>query len=167
MNYEDDMRIDDTALDVECLDQGNLALRYGRIYTEAKKAVEEAEEEIKVIRSELIRDANEDPDKHLGIDVKPTGPNIEAFYRTHKDHKAVKQELIDLTYELNMAEIAKNEICFTRKAMLEALIRLHFQQYFAGPSVPRDLSFEAQKKRKQKKSDTGVASKLTRPIKRK
>ena len=165
MNYTEDMRIDETALDVECLEQTGLAMKYAKIYATAKKAVTEAEEEIKVIRSELVRNANYDPDKCLGDGVKPTGPNVEAYYRTHAEHKDAKQELIDLQYELDMAEVAKNEICFTRKAQLENLITLHGQQYFAGPKMPRDLSFEAQKRHKEKKADKGTASKMRRRTK--
>ena len=161
MDYESDMTIDDSSLDVECLEQGNLALKYGRIYAEAKRDVEYAEEKLKIIRSELIREANEDPEGCCGKE-KPNAGDIEAYYRNHEDHKAAKKELIDLTFELTMTEHAKNEVCFTRKAMLEALITLHGQQYFAGPKMPRDLSFEAQKRHKQKKTNTGIAGKMTR-----
>lgn len=162
MSYEQDMTIDETALDIECLEQADLTLKYARLYAEAKRDVEQAEEKVKIVRSELIRDANEDPDDCLGDGVKPTGPNVEAYYRTHEDHIAAKDELINLQYELTMIEGAKNGIAFTRKAMLEALIQLHAQQYFAGPKMPRDLSFEAQKRHKDKKSQTGIAGKMKR-----
>jgi len=162
MNYEKDMRIDETALDIEWLDQVELAMKYGKLYSQCKKELEEAEEEIKVIRSELIKEANEDPDKYLGDGTKPTGPNVEAYYRTHKRHKDIKQEIIDLQYEVNMAEIAKNEVSFTRKAALENLVTLHGQQYFAGPRVPRAITSEREKKEQQKNADSKVGGKSFR-----
>ena len=140
MNYEEDMYIDETALDIEILEQATLALKYGRYWAECRERVTRAEENIKVVRSELIKLANQDPDKYLGDGIKPTGPNIEAFYRSHPDHKEAKEEWIEAQFELDMAEVAKNEISFTRKAALENLVRLHGQQYFAGPSTPHDLS---------------------------
>lgn len=161
MNYEEDMRIEETALDVEWLEQAELAIKYGQIYAEAKKDVAVAEEELKVIRSELIRDANDDPEGTCGK-AKPNAGDIEAYYRNHPDHKEAKKELIDLQYELDMAEIAKNEISFTRKLALENLVKLHAQQYFAGPKVPRNLSMEVEKRNNQKKINQGVASRLTR-----
>ena len=39
MDYETDMQIDETALDVEWLDQAELAMKYGRIYAECKRDV--------------------------------------------------------------------------------------------------------------------------------
>jgi hypothetical protein len=49
-----------------------------------------------------------------------------------------------------------------RKTMLETLVKLHGQQYFAGPNVPRDLSHEAEKKRSQKKSNEIVGTSFKR-----
>ena len=162
MDYAKDMRIDESALDVEWKFQAELALRYGKHFAACKKYLSEAEEEIKVIRSELVRDANEDPDACLGQGVKPTGPIVEAYYRNHQDHKDAKQEVINLQYELDMAEIAKNEVSFTRKAALEALVTLHGQNYFAGPKIPRNISYEVQQREMQKKADAGVAGKMKR-----
>jgi hypothetical protein len=159
MNYEEDVRIDEDALDVECLDQASLAIEYGRIFAEAKRDVERAEEKLKVIRSELIKEANEDPVECCDKE-KPNAGDIEAYYRNHKRHKAAKDDLIDKNYEFTMAEIAKNEICYTRKAMLEALIRLHGQMYFAGPSVPRDLSYETKLKHQDKKVSRNIGEKM-------
>jgi len=162
MNYEKDMRIDETSLDIEWLEQAELAMKYGGIYSDARKELEQAEEEVKVIRSELVKEANEDPDKYLGDGIKPTGPNVEAYYRTHKRHKDCKQKIIDLQFELSNAEIAKSEISFTRKAALENLVVLHGQQYFAGPKVPRAITSEREKHEKQKKVDAGVGKRLKR-----
>ncbi len=162
MGYEKDMRIDETSLDIEWLDQVELAMKYGKLYAQAEKELTASEEEVKVIRSELIKEANEDPDKYLGEGIKPTGPNVEAYYRTHKRHKDIKKEIIELQFELNMTEVAKNEVSFTRKAALENLVTLHGQQYFAGPKVPRTITSEREKKEQQKKVDTGVGKKLRR-----
>ena len=149
MNFEQDMHIDESALDMELLEQATLALKYGKYWAECKERLTRAEENIKVIRSELIRKANSDPDRYLGQDVKPTAPNIEAFYRNHPNHKEAKEEWIEAQYELNMAEVAKNEISFTRKTALENLVKLHGQGYIAGPQIPHNLSQLREERRNQ------------------
>lgn len=162
MDYEQDIRIDETALDVEWLEQASLALKYGRHWAIRKRRLTEAEEKIKVIRAELIAEANADPVKCCKKD-KPNAADIEAYYRNHTRHKEAKDEWVKAQYELDMAEIAKNEISFTRKAALENLVRLHGQQYFAGPSIPRDLNWErAQRDKEQKETSEEIGKGLSR-----
>jgi len=165
MDYEKDIKIDETALDVEWLNQPLLAVKYGKYYAECFKELQQTEENIKVIRAELIKKINDNPELYLGDGVKPTGPNVEACYRNHKDHKRAKEEWIEAQYNLNIASAAKSEISFSRKSALENLVILHGQNYFAGPKMPRDLSFEAQKQELQKKSDISVGKKLMRRTK--
>lgn len=164
MNYEKDIQIDENALDVELLNQSELAMQYGKHWADCYRNLQQAEENIKLVRSELIELANADPEEHLGAGVKPTKDNIESFYRNHEEHVKAKNEWIQAQYELNIADIAKKEISVTRKAMLLGLIELHGMNYFAGPITPRDLSFEAANKRKerQKSSDSKISSKLKR-----
>ena len=164
MNYEIDVIIDSEALDVEWLNQPALAMKYGKHWADCMRTHQQAEENVKLVRSELIKQASENPDKYLD-GVKATGPVLEAYYRNHKKHIKAKEELVIAQYELNIAEIAKKEISTTRKAALQNLVELHGQHYFAGPSVPRDLSYENTQKEKQKNSNTKVGKKLTRKIK--
>lgn len=144
-DYRTDMRIDDQMLDIEWEDQPELAMKYGRIWADAHKRLQQAEERVKIVRSELIKEVNEDPVKCTGKE-KPTVTDIEAYYRTHERHIEAKKEWIEAEYECNMAEIAKNEVSFTRKAALENLVILLGQDYFAGPKVPHDLNFIRKKR---------------------
>jgi len=161
LDYEKDIEIDESALDVEWLDQANLALRYGRHYVALRRQVQLAEERVKTIRSDLIAEANEDPEGKLGKS-KPNASDIEAYYRRSEVYRKAKTDLIDKEYELGYAEIAKNEISFTRKAALENLVTLHGQQYFAGPRIPRNLSKEWENRKRQK----GVDEKIARGMRR-
>ena len=163
INYERDIHIDESALDVEWADQAELALKYGRHYAECRRTITEAEEKIKVVRAELIAEANSDPEGTTNKE-KPNAADIEAYYRNHKRHKAAKESWVQAQYECNMAEVAKNEFSFTRKAALEALVNLYVAGYFAGPKMPRNLVEE--RKIKQEEADQGVATKLNRERKR-
>jgi len=163
MNYVNDMRIDDSSLDVEWLEQAELAIKYGKIWADAHKKLLEADEKLKIIKAELIKKVNKEPQKTTGKD-KPTDSDKESYYRTHPQHIKAKQDYIDAQYECDMAEIAKNEVSFTRKAALENLVTLFGQSYFAGPSVPRNIQTERKKRiqERDKNVNQGIASKLIR-----
>lgn len=160
MDYEKEMEIDCEALEIEWLDQTALAFKYGKHWADCQKKLELAQENIKLIRSDLIKEANEEPNKHLGEGIKATGVIVEAYYRNHQRHKDAKTKIIALQFEANVADIAKSEISFTRKAALEHLVTLHGQQYFAGPSIPRDITWEREEKKK--KANEGIGKKLRR-----
>jgi len=148
MDYELDMDIDPDQLDVEWLEQANVAFKYGRNWSNCRAELLRTEENIKLVRSEIIKQVNEDPDRYLGEGVKPTAPVVEAFYRNNRRHKEAKKEWVQAQFEANVAEIAYKEISYTRKAALENLVKLHGQSYFAGPSVPHNIS-DLKEKRKE------------------
>jgi len=161
INYEQDMDIDETALDVEWLNQASLAMKYGKLWAKSREILTRAEENIKVTRAQLIQDVYHDPDLCLGKGNKPTAINIEAYYRTHEDHIEAKEEWVQAQYEFNMAEVAKWEISNTRRLALENLVRLHGQQYFAGPSVPHDLAdIRELKEKKQQELHSKIGKSL-------
>jgi hypothetical protein len=164
MNYERDMNIDETALDVEWLEQADLALKYGKIWADRKKVLTEAEEKVKVIRAELIAEANADPEGCCNK-KSPNAADIEAYYRMSERHKKAKTAWIEAEYECNMAEIAKNEVSFTRKAALEQLVTLFMGNYFAGPKVPRNLIEERKEgQERDKRVNADISSKLRRRL---
>jgi len=164
LDYEKDIHIDEDSLDYEWLQQTTLAVKYGKYWAECQERLIRAEERIKIIRSQLIKEANEDPDHFLGEGVKPTNPNVEAYYRTHSDHKRAKEEWIEAQYQANLADVVRKEISMTRKKALESLVSLHGQQYFAGPSTPHNLT--ELRERKVKQMNKGINEHLKQTKKR-
>lgn len=138
-DYERDSSIDPDALDVEWMQQANLAYIYGKAKAEAKKAMDLAWEHVKVTRSRLIKIKKED-------DPKATGPIVEAYYRDHPDHKKAKQDFIDAEYEYNMADVAAGVISYQKRTALEQAVKLAYINYFATPADPRNLAEEIAKK---------------------
>jgi hypothetical protein len=151
LNYKEDVKIDPTSLELEWLDQAELAVKYGKAWSELRKKVALLDEEIKVVRSRLIRKAWENPQECLG-QSKGSIQTVEAYYRTHKKHMKLKQQFIEAQEELDLVEVAKNEIAFTRKSALENLVKLYASDYFAGPNVPRNLD-EVRRTRDQQRAD--------------
>jgi hypothetical protein len=137
--YNEEIEIDPDALDVECLRQASLFMKYSQREAREKRNVALATENVKIIRSELIKLAA--GNKDLGNAQK-----VEAFYREHPKHKEAKQELIEAEYQLNIATSAV--FAFNhRKTMLEKLVQLAMADYFARPSEPRDVRKELDKRR--------------------
>jgi len=133
LDFERDLQIDPDALDVEWLEQPGLYMRYCRASAQAQRKFKHAEQNVKVVRSQLIKEAEET------LDGKPSAQKIEAYYRDHPRHKEAKEAAIQAEYEANLlqnAVFAFNQ----RKTSLEELVRLHGMSYFAGPTEPRNLS---------------------------
>lgn len=153
INYAQDIRIDPEALDVEWLKQPDIELKYIEAVAELAKEKDYAHEAVKTIRSELIQEANENPEDCCGKE-RPNAGDIEAYYRTHKKYKKARKEMIELEAELQVLTDMKDMIHFTRTKSLENLVKLHGEGYFAGPSVPRNLIREANNWEKRRKRQT-------------
>ncbi len=136
LDIEQDVTIDPDALDVALVELPNLLFKYSELSTEAEREAKEAEEEVKMVRSRLVRYANENPDE---LEGKPTDKNVEAFYRTHPDHLEAKESQIAAEYK---ASIIKNAIfaLYAKRSAIEHLIKLLSMDYFLAPSTPYDLS---------------------------
>lgn len=161
LEYTEDAKIDHMALDVEWLNQPALAIRYARQAAHLRRLANQAEERVKVVRSELVKKTSDDPKGTTGKD-KPTAVEVEAYYRNHPDHKEAKKDWIEADYEANYAEMAYKEMAFTRKAALENMVRLHAVQYYAGPSVPRDLNKEVLERHMDKQTNQGIGEAIRR-----
>ena len=159
MNYEKDLTIDPDSLDTEWLDQPRLMLRYAKHASKMKMEVERAKEKLDIIRADLDKKIRVVPEE-FGI-TKLTESVITSTVITQVKYRTGNEAFLEAAYEANMAQGALRAL-EGKKTALENLVKLHGQQYFAGPSVPRDLSKEWEIKEKQRESDAGVASKLKR-----
>ena len=74
-------------------------------------------------------------------------------------YKKANEEFLNAKYEVDVAQAAVVAMS-QRKDALENLVRLHGQQYFAGPKVPHDIS-ELRESR-QKKVNQSVNIKRSR-----
>ena len=157
MKYKQDMKIDESSLDLECLDQSSLMMEYGELLAAAKQKRDKAKEAMDVVRSEIDLEVRKDPGKY-GLE-KATESAIQNTVTKQASYQEAVSDYLDSKHEADILSGAVNAI-EQRKSMLEALVKLHGQQYFAGPRVPRDLSAERQKKRDQ--SNSNVSKRLKR-----
>lgn len=155
MNYEEDIKIDDTALDVEWLEQPGLMLRYSRHAANARMEVDKAKEAFELTKAELDKEIRSYPDR-FGIE-KITDKVVENTLPMQKDYKEASERLINAKFELDVANGALRAM-EARKDALENLARLLGLQYFAGPKIPRNLSEE--KESRQTKINSSIANKI-------
>ena len=157
LDYENEIKIDADALDIECADQAATFMKYAKNAAHARKDLDEIKQMLDIKKADLDQTIRKDPDK-FGIEKITEGAILSAIL-TDKDYQRVTQGYLNAKYETDMAQSAVSAFN-QKKDMLEVLVKLHGQSYFAGPSVPRDLSKE--RELKQKLSNIGVASRLTR-----
>lgn len=143
MNYERDMEIDESALDVEWLEQPNLVMRYSRNEAETERRKDLAKESLDLVRAKLDKDIRINPELFGLGDLKITETVVSNAIISHEDYKEAYKEYLDANYEYTLAKNAMKAVV-QRKDALENLVRLHGQNYFAGPKVPRDLTKERQ-----------------------
>lgn len=156
MNFEKDLQIDADNLDVEFLRQPSLYMQYAEALAEANERLHKADQKIKVVRSELTLQAARNPEileVKKGKSVSPTANNVEAYYRTHKNHIEAKEEWLSASKQVEMlqnAVIAFNQ----RKTSLEQLARLTIAGYCAMPSEPHDPSTFTERMEKIRDKET-------------
>lgn len=156
MDYETDIVIDESALDVEWLEQPRLFLRYCRKEHEARRDVDYAKERLDIVKAKLDKKIRANPD-HYDI-ARISEMAIENAIKMEEEFQAANKERIEAGYEWGMA-IAAVRAFDQRKSALENLARLHGQQYFAGPRIPRDISEERQQRQHRSDQKVGRAMK--------
>jgi hypothetical protein len=155
MNYEEDIRIDESALDVEWLEQPSLMLKWGRYTATVRIDYDKAKESLELTRAELDKEIRMSPD---AFDIeKITDKVVENTIPMQDAYKTVSMSFIKAKFELEIAQAAMRAMD-ARKDALENLVRLNGQQYFAGPKMPRDLAWERDEKLKRK--NAAIAAKI-------
>ena len=162
-NFEQDMTIDESALDVEWLGQPVLTIKYAQLSAQAKMELDRAKMELDIATASLDLEIRKNPEK-FGL-PKVTEGAIVSIIAMQESWKKVNEKYFEAKYNQSVMADAMRAIS-DRKDALENLVRLHGQQYFAGPKVPRDLSAEYLRKKQSqaraKESNTAVASAIAR-----
>jgi hypothetical protein len=156
MNYEDDISIDESALDIEWLRQPELMLKYGLEAAKKRKKMDLAKEKLDLVRSQLDKEIRENPEAR-GL-VKTTEAAVQSAILLQPEYQSAGHDYVTAKYEYEIVMVAVKAL-EAKKAALENLVRLHGQQYFAGPKVPRDLEKEW-KNMKNRYSQSRIARRL-------
>jgi len=137
--FAQDKSIDPSRLDLECVTQTDKFFYWAQLAMIANAAVDKAKLHLEVVKAHLDVECRRDPTE-FGI-AKPTEAAVDAAVRCHSKYQQAYARYLDAKEEARLLDIAVATM-EQKKRMLEHLITLHGQQYFAGPSVPRDLVSE-------------------------
>lgn len=161
-NYTDDIRIDETVLDIEWLEQPTLMFKYAKITAEAKQALDKARDKVDYVRAELDSNIRQNP-KQFGIEKITEGAVMNTIL-LQEEYLYAQQELLDAKYNFDIVRGASEAIS-ARKDALENMVKLYGMQYFAGPRVPHDVS--DMRKRKAEVNETRASNKVADKLKKK
>lgn len=145
-DYIQDMKIEPDELDLELIGQPVLMVKYSAKLSEAKERRDLMKEELDLTRAQCDRDIREEPGK-FGLE-KITETAVSNIILTLDDFKDAQEQLRRVNYDVNVLQGVVNAI-EQRKSALENLVRLLGQNYFAGPSIPRNLQEETELKQKE------------------
>jgi len=142
INYEEDVKIDEMALDIEWLRQPELMRKYAQYAAEAKKAMDEAKERLDVGIAKLDSEIRVNPNAY-GLS-KVTESAIQNTILLQPEYQKLNKAYIEARYEYDIATAVVKAID-QRKTALENLVKLLGVSYFAGPQTPRDLHEETRR----------------------
>jgi hypothetical protein len=128
-------------------------MKYSKELAKLIKEQDLIKEEIDLVKATLDKKIRTDPEKY-GI-TKITETVVFNTILADEEYQKVIKKSLEKKFEVKTCQGAVNAI-EQRKSMLEALIKLHGQQYFAGPSVPHDLTELREQKREELKQRKGT-----------
>jgi hypothetical protein len=146
IDYEKDVEIDEDALDQECLDQASLMMKYCKHSAKCERERDEAKESLGLIKAELDQKIRLNPEKFKIEKITETA--ISSTIIQQISYQKANEDYLNKCFESNVAFGAVKSVD-QRKKMLELLVQLHGQQYFAGPRVPHNLHEEREARREQ------------------
>lgn len=139
MNYKDDIRIDESALDVEWLRQAELTAKYGMQLADANQQVAIKKEALELCKAELDKAIRINPEQFEIAKITETV--VLTTILSQEDYKSANAEYIEAKYEQDAAQAIVWALR-DKKDALDNLVKLNGQQYFAGPINPRNLTEE-------------------------
>lgn len=161
--WKEDITIDPDALDVEWCKQATLFARYSEEQVVARDRMDRLKQQLDVLEAELGLKIRNDPASY-GLE-KVTEAGVQSALLLHKKRQTLNENLQVARFELEIVQSAVRAL-EQKKAALENLVRLGGQNYFAAPSVPRDLGREWAEATKRDLSRSAVKRTLNKKEKR-
>ena len=135
-DFETDLAIEPSALDIACVEQPELFFKYAEKAVVAKEEMEALKLELEITEAEMRLGIIAEP-KNYNL-AKTTEAIVTAKIHTLPAYKTAKEAWLNAKSESAMLD-KRVQAMDMRKRMLEYLISLHGQQYFAGPATKHNL----------------------------
>jgi len=142
MNFEDDLKIDEDSLNMECIRQPKLYMQYAEQVAEAERALNNSKLTLDVAR------ANTDSD--IRKDAKEKGEKVtEAIVATKilADECIIKQMEVVNNYRKNYSILQSAVKAMDhKKTMINNLVSLWIGSYFSTPTNKKEVTEEGNNK---------------------
>lgn len=163
VNYSKLVGIDDQALDIEWIEQPQNMLKVTHMTADRRLEMDRAADALDLVMAELDKKIRSDPAAYKL--EKVTDTSVKNAVIRQPEYQEAKEEHLNAKYEYELSK-GVVEAVGQKKSALEGLVKLFMNQYFAGPSVPRDLQTELLNKKREeeqaKRTNKGIAGKLKR-----
>jgi hypothetical protein len=137
--FKNDIEIDPDQLDIQWVKQASLFGEYCMEQAGARAKLDAIKERLDVKVAGLGLKIRANP-ATFGLD-KVTEASVQAVILLDAECAKLREEIAVAQYELEVMGAAVRALD-QKKSALENLVRLQGQNYFAGPSVPRDVGAE-------------------------
>lgn len=131
-----ELRLDPSQLDLAATLQGELFFYWADQLGQARRAMDRAKLAAEFVENDLANRMRRKPDEFLL--TKTTEGAVSSAVKVHQEYTESQEHYLELKSQVNLLDAAVTAMEM-RKRMIEVLVTLHGQQYFAGPEVPRDL----------------------------
>ena len=165
--WKDAIEINPDALDIQWVKQAALFGEYCMEQAGARAKLDAVKERLDVKVAGLGLKIRSNP-ATFGLD-KVTEASVQAVILLDAECAKLREEIAVAQYELEVMGAAVRALD-QKKSALENLVRLQGQNYFAGPSVPREIGVEWVKEKERSsardKIKAATGAKPNREIKR-
>lgn len=134
--FNQDQKIDPSKLDLAAATQAETFFYWAEQAAQARSKQDRAKLKIELVEARLSLDCRDNP-LSFGL-TKVTEASVIAAIKGHDDYLQAVVDYQTAREESLLLDVAVQAM-EQRKRMIEVLVTLHGQQYFAGPSVPHDL----------------------------
>lgn len=134
--FDNDKSIEPGQLEVEAVRQADTFFKWAERLIAAKAEVDRQKLAMDILEAKLQLDIRRNP-QDFDLD-KATEAAILATVKIHPKYIAAYDNFLKAREVAALLEKA-TEAMEQKKRMIEVLVTLHGQQYFAGPSVPRNI----------------------------
>lgn len=131
--YKEQLKIDRYALDAELIEQPQRYMEWALALAEAESELKSAENDYELIRGEQEKKIRNDPERY-GFERTPTKDAISDEARRNKRVQRYYKYYLKALHEVNVLKRAERAFQ-QRKSMLQSLVQLNMQLYFAEPNV--------------------------------
>lgn len=160
-DYANEVSIDPDSLDVEWIAQPNLYIKYAEALAIAKRELEEVRTKLEVTEASLDNDIRSNYKAYLGEHAKSTESSIRSALVQQPDYQNGITEVNKAKHAVEILSAVVKAFDH-KKVALENLVRLHGQNYFAGPTEPRIISKVYMDSDRSKQVNQMVAASLNR-----